>query len=636
MNAGKSPNKILVVEDESIVALDIERGLKRIGYGIAGIVDNGRDAIRLAGETRPDLVLMDIQIKGDMDGIDTAQEIHRRFNIPVIFLTAYSDEATLQRAKLTEPFGYLLKPFEETELRTAIEVVLHKHKSVETQQERAVTALKLSEETFRIFVESVQDYGIFMMDPLGVIMSWNIGSQRIKGFGAGEVIGKHFSIFYTKEDIAIRKPEKELVIAEKEGRYEEESWRVRKDGTTFWARVTITALRDKHGALLAFGKVTRDLTLKKKAEDQLRESEERKSAVLEAALDCVVTMDDLGKILDFNRAAEETFGWKREQVIDKEMASVIVPEKFRESHRKGLRNYLATGVGPVLRQRIELSALRADGSEFPVELSILDLQVNGKKLFTGFLRDISTQKRAEEILKNAIKARDEFLTIASHELKTPLTALKLQLQLSQMHLSKLEIEPGKQKLQPEKLERFLSLSVRQVDSLTGLVEELLDVGMIQTGRLSLYIGETRLSDLVREVVDRFSPKLIMLRCSLETELEDGIVGYWDAHRIEQVLVNLIENIVKYAPGAKIRISTKREKNKIILIVEDNGPGIPEDRQGQIFERFERATPLKHVSGLGLGLFVVKRIVESHQGTVQLQSALGQGSKFTICLPEKVT
>lgn len=628
--------KILVVEDESIVALDIERGLKRIGYDIAGVADNGCDAIRLVTEKSPQLVLMDIQLKGDIDGIETAQKIHSQFNIPVIFLTAYADEPTLQRAKLTEPFGYLLKPFEETELRTAIEVALHKHSSVEIHRERAATALKLSEETFRIFVESVQDYGIFMMDPLGMVMSWNIGSHRIKGYEAHEVIGKHFSIFYSEEDIANRRPEKELAIAEKEGRYEEESWRVRKDGTRFWTRVTITAIRDKEGALLAFGKVTRDLTLKKKAEDDLRESEERKSATLEAALDCVVTLDSQGKILEVNQAAEKTFGWKREQVIGREMANIIIPEKLREAHRAGLKHFLATGIGPALRQRIELSALRSDGSEFPIELSILDLNVNGKVLFTGFLRDITTQKKAEEILKNSIKARDEFLTIASHELKTPLTALKLQLQLSQMQLKKRTKTTGKKRTRPVTLERSLSLSIKQVDSLTGLVEELLDVGMIQTGRLSLHLGEMKLSDLVREVVSLFSPKLAMIKCSPETELEDGIVGNWDAHRIEQVLVNLIGNIIKYAPGSRVKISTKRENDKVVLMVEDDGPGIPEEKQKQIFERFERATSANYVSGLGLGLFVVKHIVESHHGTVQLHSSLGRGSRFTISLPEKVT
>ncbi len=307
MTQESDPTKVLVVEDESIVALDIERGLKRIGYGVAGIADTGRDAIRLADKMRPDLVLMDIQLKGDMDGIEAAQEIRRQFNIPVIFLTAYSDEATLQKAKLTEPFGYLLKPFEETELRSAIEVVLHKHTSVEIRHERATTALRLSEEIFRIFVESVQDYGIFMMDPFGVIMSWNIGAQRIKGYGAKEVIGKHFSLFFPKEDIASQKPERELAFAVREGRYEEEAWQVRKDGTKFWARITITAIRDKEGALLAFGKVTRDLT---------------------------------------------------------------------------------------------------------------------------------QQKKFQELLEGSIKARDEFLTIASHELRTPLTALKLQLQMSQLQLSK--------------------------------------------------------------------------------------------------------------------------------------------------------------------------------------------------------
>jgi len=263
---------ILVVEDENIVALDIEHGLKRLGYLVSGIVNNGKDAIKEATSTKPDLILMDIQIQGDMDGIEAADQIQKLLNIPVIFLTAYADEATLQKAKVVDPYGYLLKPFEETELHTAIEVVLQKHKTFRTKETLSKEALALSEERFKLFVDFNKEYALYMMDKEGNVISWNAGAERIEGFTSDEIIGKNFSIFYSEEDRQNGRPGHDLAIAISNGKFEEENWRYRKDGTKFWASTVITALKDKDGQLRGFGDVIRDLTSVKLNEENLQKA----------------------------------------------------------------------------------------------------------------------------------------------------------------------------------------------------------------------------------------------------------------------------------------------------------------------------------------------------------------------------
>lgn len=363
--------------------------------------------------------------------------------------------------------------------------------------------LRRSEERLRLMVEAVKDYAIFMLDPDGKVASWNEGAKRFKGYEAKEIIGQHFSKFYMKSDIDRRHPEFELKRALEEGKYEEEGWRVRKDGSHFWANVVITRVNDTQGKLLGFVKVTRDLTEKKQAYE-----------ILEA------------------RVQERT----------------------------------------------------------------KDLEV-------------------------ALKARDEFLSIASHELKTPLTSLKLQLQLSRRRVDN---DPT--------LSKSLDIGIRQVNSLNHLVDDLLDVSRIETGVLSLAVEEFNVSELVEEIIYRFDEQLILAGCEIRKNLAPSLTGKWDRNRIEQILVNLIFNAIKYAPGKEITVSTRKENDQAIIEVADKGPGIDKSQIKMIFDRFTRVGSPQNVGGLGLGLFITKKIVELHAGKIYVDTAPGEGAKFIVSLP----
>jgi PAS domain S-box-containing protein len=354
------------------------------------------------------------------------------------------------------------------------------------------------DERFRTLVESIKDYAIFMLDAGGNIATWNIGAQRIKGYAAHEIIGRHFSVFYPEADLRAGKTEYELQVAQRDGRFEDEGWRVRKDGTQFWANVVITALRDRDGTLLGYAKVTRDLTERRQLE----------------------------------------------------------AERLRLAH-------------------------------------------------------------AQE----AVRLRDEFLSLASHELKTPLTVLQLQLEALQERLA------NDNATTLSKLDR----SYRAMQRLNELVEALLDVSRIATGRFALHLEPGDLADIVATAVDRMHEAAAAAGCALSVTTHCA-VGSWDRSRIDQVVTNLVSNAIRYAAGAPIAVRVLRDDHAAVIEVRDGGPGLPSGKLAQIFERFERGASMRHYGGLGLGLYVVREITQAHGGEVTAENRSSGGACFTVRLP----
>jgi len=242
----------------------------------------------------------------------------------------------------------------------------------------------------------------------------------------------------------------------------------------------------------------------------------------------------------------------------------------------------------------------------------------------------SKLKLTENQLRMALDARDEFLSIASHELRTPLSSLSLQLQMTDRSLHLDHEVPSM-----DVLAKSVTNSLRQVTSLTHLVDDLLDVSRIQTGRFTLNCRRFNLSALIQAVGERMQNQLDAAKCKLELKVEAGLLVRWDSNRTEQVLVNLLTNAIKYAPGQPVCIEAAREGANIRLAVEDSGPGIPVEEHSRLFARFERASKDRRISGMGLGLYVVKQIVSAHNGTIQLDSGNGRGAKFSITMPVQV-
>jgi signal transduction histidine kinase len=239
------------------------------------------------------------------------------------------------------------------------------------------------------------------------------------------------------------------------------------------------------------------------------------------------------------------------------------------------------------------------------------------------------QARTHE-LANAVEARDRFLSIASHELKTPLTALKLQAQVRKKAISQGDLS----RFTPERLKKMSEDDEKQVNRLTRLVDDMLDISHLNTGKFSVELEEFDLGDLVCEVVERFSLQLHAAGCEVSMNLQPGVRGMWDHYRLEQVMVNLLTNAMKYGAGKPVDICLKVEDGMARLSVRDHGIGIATEDQQRIFEQFERAVSSRDFSGLGLGLYIVKRIVEEHRGLVAVRSQVGAGAEFDVRIPCK--
>jgi PAS domain S-box-containing protein len=265
--------RVLIVEDETIVAMDLAQILQRLGYGVAGVASTGAEAIDAASVLHPDLILMDIHLKGSIDGIEAARAIEQTSSVPIVFLTAHGDATTVGRAMQASPYGYLVKPFDERVLHRVVEVALTRHRTERVTTDEAAEALWWSEERFRLLVDSVDDYVIVLLDLDGRIASWNSGAERITGYKAEEAIGRSMMMFFPEEMRDEEKYRHGLALLERTKRQELEGWRLRKDGTRFWGQTVRTPVFDRQQKLRGFATVTRDVTERHRLEAQLLQSQ---------------------------------------------------------------------------------------------------------------------------------------------------------------------------------------------------------------------------------------------------------------------------------------------------------------------------------------------------------------------------
>jgi len=297
------------------------------------------------------------------------------------------------------PVDIMLSPVEGDEGPVVLSVI----RDI-TNRKQAEEALRQSEERFRLLVQGVKDYGIFMLDPQGRVSTWTAAAERLKGYRSDEIIGQHFSRFYSKEDIESGKPDAELKTAASKGWLEDEGWRIRKDGSRFWANVVITAITDQTGKLLGFAKVTRDLSERKNAEETLRHSEQQLRALFEFSPDAIIASDKEGRIKELNVRVENFFGYNRDELLGQSI-EILVPERFRNVHPGHRKGY---GEKPRIRPMgagVELYGRRKDGSEFPVDIMLGPVETADGPMVLSVIRDISEKKEAEEALRRSEQER---------------------------------------------------------------------------------------------------------------------------------------------------------------------------------------------------------------------------------------
>jgi PAS domain S-box-containing protein len=516
-------------------------------------------------------------------------------------------------------------------------------------------------ELYRRLVESISDYAVFLLDKSGTVLTWNAGAQRINGYTASEIVGQHYSVFYPHADRRLGRPERSLSVAAETGRYEEYGWRLRKDGSQFWANVIITPLHDAAGALNGFVKVTRDLTERKRAEDE--------RAALQSLTDAALAHLGLQDLLDtlLDRIAEALGADTVAVLLLDEEDQVLVARAAKgieEEVERGVRIPLGRGfagriaaerrpivlsdvdhadvLNPILRQKGIRSLL---GVPLTVQGNVIGVLHVGSLRPRSFADDdvrflqvvadraalaIEHARLYEEArqarhnaseAESALRARDEFLGVAAHELKTPMTSAKIAAQLLQRSFKDVPLDPAQR--------RSIDTIDRQISKLGRLVTHLLDAVRTQAGPLALQFAPVDLVQLVRDVVAEAAELSARHTITLDAPLSLEMNA--DAMRIEQVLLNLLENAVKFTPnGGPIEVRLASAARTVVLSVRDHGVGVAPGHLPRIFDRFYQASDNR--SGMGLGLYIVRQIVEQHGGTIYAESPPDGGTRFVVSLP----
>ncbi len=364
----------------------------------------------------------------------------------------------------------------------------------------------------------------------------------------------------------------------------------------------------------------------------------REAAILEAALDCIITIDAEGKVVEFNPAAERTFGYRRDETVGESLAELIVPPSLRTAHIEGMKRYLATGDGPVLGKRIEITAMRKGGEEFPVELAVTPVWAGDTQLFSAYVRDITDRHRAQAELAEALRkaeaaseAKSRFLATMSHEIRTPLNPV--------IGLTGVLLESD---LSPE--QRKSVVRIRQSGRLLlRRINDLLDFSRIEAGRIELEESDFDPREAVRQVVDLFTQQAAR-KGLLVTEAVDPAVPlkvHGDVGRLQQILSNLVSNAVKFTDRGRVvvRVSRDPSPGRVILrfVVEDSGIGIRDEDRAGLFEAFvqlDSSTTRRH-EGSGLGLAIAAELTQLLGGEIGVESMPAKGSRFwfTACFDE---
>lgn len=529
-------------------------------------------------------------------------------------------------------------------------------------------ALSQGGDLYRLLVERVEDYAIFALDANGYILSWNAGAQRLKGYTAAEAIGRHFSIFYPAEDLATEKPARELELATATGRAEDYGWRMRKDGTRFWANVLITALRDDTGQLIGFAKVTRDLSERQAAEEEVRGSEERFRLLVDGVKDYAIFMlDPTGHVSTWNAGAERIKGYTAEQIMGKHF-SIFYPSEESEKPARELAIALSTG-----QYEEEDWRVRRDGSRFMANVVITPMIAPDGRLigFAKVTRDLTERRAAMDrtiaaarrlaaenaarevaevsagemrelvarlgaqavelerhriVADAANRTKSEFLAAMSHELRTPLNAIGGYAQLMEMGIGGHVSE--EQQLHLQRIQR----SQRH---LLGIINDILNFSRIEAGQLDYNIGPVQLRGVVDAGVAMVGPQVLEKQLRLRiTECSPDLVVSADHTKVEQIVLNLLSNAVKFTPEfGEIELTCEDGPDHVSLTVRDTGIGIAAEHLEMIFTPFVQvgrslANPKE---GTGLGLAISRDLARAMRGDLTVKSDEGRGSTFTLTL-----
>ena len=522
------------------------------------------------------------------------------------------------------------------------------------------TVLHIGQESYNRLLESVSDHAIMILDPEGFIINWSRGAEQVKGYTEDEIIGKHFSIFYTREDIETAQPEKNLQKVKAAGSFRNKGWRVRKDGSIYWADIVFTVLKNGNGEIIGYGQVIHDLSkqieteerishLNKELENRLQQTESEvsdyKHALDESAI--VAITDQKGIIKHVNDNFCKISKYSEDELLGQDHR--IINSGYHS--KEFIRNLWVTiANGKIWRG--ELRNRAKDGSYYWVDTTIVPfLNDKGKPFqYLAIRSDITQRKLAEEQLlrvnedlENKVKQRtleltyalvkekelnemkSRFVSIASHEFRTPLSAI-----LSSTSLIEHYVNPEQEEKRKKHIERIKS----SVKNLTSILDDFLSLEKLEQGKIEAQNSDFNLREFIEDAIEEIEGMLKRKQQEVCFNYEGEESVYQDKKILRNILLNLLSNAVKYSPeGKTIYVSGKVNDGKAFILVKDQGIGIPPEAQKNLFNKFFRAKNVTNIQGTGLGLNIVKRYVELLDGVINFTSKEDEGTTFIVEFPQ---
>src|SRR5438552_3844 len=489
-----------------------------------------------------------------------------------------------------------------------------------TQRHEMERALRQTEQRFRLIVEGAKEYALLMLDPEGRVVSWNAGAERLKGYRAEEIVGQHHSRFYPPEDVRAGKPERALQQALAEGQWEDEGWRVRKDGSRFWANVVITPIRDAQRVLVGFAKVTRDATERRRAEAEIRRQKGFTEQLINSSTDGILAFDRECRYTLWSEGMARISGVKAEEVIGRPALDVF--PFFKDTGED--KHYIAALEGRMVIADGGRYSAREPAAHVVLEAQYSPLVGDSGQIVGGLaiVRDVTERKRVEEELARSNAELEKFSYSVSHDLRAPLRAIDGFARALHEDYGSVLNGDG---------QRMIGVIRDNAQRMGQLIDALLNFS--RAGRQQLVTTSVDLTALAQSVVDELRRTAGGVAVEVTVQPLPPTTG--DATLLRQVLVNLIGNAFKFSRNRshpRVDIAARREGDTVIYYVRDNGAGFDMRYKDKLFGVFQRLHHVEEFEGTGVGLALAQRIIDRHGGRIWAEGKPNEGATFYFTLP----
>lgn len=502
------------------------------------------------------------------------------------------------------------------------------------ETENSVTLLSVND-WFHLLVQNINSYAVFLHDPDGRINYWNPGAEQIFGYRSEETVGQNISMLYPKEEAGAGIPQREMKLALTPGRAEVEGWRLRKDGSRFWAEVSIIALHDQEHHLLGFGKIIRDATERRNADNSLKKSRTMFERLFENAPDAIIVVDSRGVIRKVNQQVEPFFGYLREELLGQRI-EVLIPKRYHQIHRQHRKNYFADPRTRKMGAGLELYGRTRDNREVPVDIMLSPIETDEGTWAFAVIRDVTQRKQDEQaitelndLLKRQVhqlaatnRELEAFSYSVSHDLRAPLRALDgMSLALLEDYSDKIDTTG----------QNYLNRIRTAAQTMGELIDHLLTLSRLT--RTEMHLEEVDVSGMGRQVAEEIrqqNPDRIV-----DFVINDEMMEMADPKLLRIAITNLLSNAWKFTSkkdNARIEFNVEESPDgERIYYIRDNGAGFNEEYIDNLFKPFQRLHAVGEFPGTGIGLATVHRVISRHGGRIWAEGGIDTGATFYFTL-----